>query len=92
VHIVWIDGAYNMVQFQQQAAYGRDSAVHFGPVDVVKFAQSMGAQGLMIDGPDQIAPVLRRAMAMDGPVLVGVPVDYRDNPGLMGALHADVIH
>jgi acetolactate synthase-1/2/3 large subunit len=92
VHIVWIDGAYNMVQFQQQAAYGRDSAVHFGPVDVVKFAESMGAQGLMIDGPDQIAPVLRRAMAMDGPVLVGVPVDYRDNPGLMGALHADVIH
>jgi len=92
VHIVWIDGAYNMVQFQQQAAYGRDSAVHFGPVDVVKFAESMGAQGLMIDGPDQIAPVLRRAMAMDGPVLVGVPVDYRDNPGLMSALHADVIH
>jgi len=92
VHIVWIDGAYNMVQFQQQAAYGRDSAVHFGPVDVVKFAESMGAQGLMIDGPDQIAPVLRRAMAMDGPVLVGVPVDYRDNPGLMETLHADVIH
>ncbi len=92
VHIVWIDGAYNMVQFQQQAAYGRDSAVHFGPVDVVKFAESMGAQGLMIDGPDQIAAVLRRAMAMDGPVLVGVPVDYRDNPGLMSALHADVIH
>lgn len=92
VHLVWIDGAYNMVQFQQQAAYGRDSAIHFGAVDVVKFAESMGAHGLMIDGPDQIAPVLRKAMAIDGPVLVGVPVDYRDNPALMDALHADVIH
>jgi hypothetical protein len=29
---------------------------------------------------------------MDGPVLVGVPVDYRDNQSLMAALHADVIH
>jgi hypothetical protein len=25
-------------------------------------------------------------------VLIGVPVDYRDNPGLMAALHHDVIH
>jgi hypothetical protein len=25
-------------------------------------------------------------------VLIGVPVDYRDNQGLMAAMHADVIH
>ncbi len=28
---------------------------------------------------------------MDEPVPAGVPVDFRDNPGLMGAVHADVI-
>ena len=31
VHLVWIDGSYNMVGIQQIAAYGRDAAVHFGP-------------------------------------------------------------
>ena len=31
VHLVWIDGSYNMVQFQQMAAYGRDSARAFRP-------------------------------------------------------------
>ncbi len=91
VHVVWIDGSYNMVGIQQVAAYGRDSGVHFGPVDLVKFAESMGAQGLMIKDADAIEPTLRKAMAMDGPVLVGVHVDYRDNPALMAAMHEDVI-
>ena len=91
VHLVWIDGSYDMVGIQEVAAYGRESGVRFGPVDVVKFAESMGAHGLRIESPDQVGPVLRPAMAMDGPVIVGVPVDYRDNPGLMAALHPDVI-
>ncbi|MET0705615.1 MAG: thiamine pyrophosphate-dependent enzyme, partial [Tardiphaga sp.] len=92
VHLVWIDGAYNMVQIQQIAHYGRDSGIRFGPVDVVKFAESMGARGFFIDSADQIGAVLRAAMAASGPVIVGVPVDYRDNPSLMEALHQSVLH
>ena len=91
VHLVWIDGGYNMVAIQEEMAYGRESGVRFGPVDLVKFAESMGARGMMIDGPDQVGRVLRRALATDGPVIVGVPVDYRDNPGLIAAMHEDVI-
>lgn len=90
-HLVWIDGGYNMVAIQEEAAYGRESGVRFGPVDLVKFAESMGARGMMIDSPDQVGPVLRRALATDGPAIVGVPVDYRDNPGLIAAMHEDVI-
>jgi acetolactate synthase-1/2/3 large subunit len=92
VHLVWIDGAYDMVRFQQLAKYGRDAAVEFGPVDLVKFAEAFGAKGFHVDNPDQIKPVLRQAMDLPGPVLIGVPVDYRDNPGLMATLHHDVIH
>ena len=92
VHIVWIDGSYDMVRFQEMAAYGRESGVRFGPVDVVKFAESMGARGFHVGSADEVKPVLAKAMAMDGPVLIGVPVDYRDNQGLMAAMHADVIH
>ena len=87
-----LDGTYDMVRFQEMAAYGRESGVRFGPVDIVKFAESMGAKGLQIGSADEIGPVLKQAMAMDGPVLVGVPVDYRDNQSLMAALHPDVIH
>ena len=36
VHVVWNDSSYNMVAFQQEMKYGRDSAVHLGQVDIKK--------------------------------------------------------
>jgi acetolactate synthase I/II/III large subunit len=92
VHLVWIDGAYDMVRFQEMAKYGRASGVEFGPVDVVPFAEAFGAQGLRTDRPEQIAPTLKRALAMQGPVVVGIPVDYRDNHRLMEIVHRHVFN
>jgi acetolactate synthase-1/2/3 large subunit len=92
VHLVWVDGAYDMVRFQEVAKYGRASGVDFGPVDVVRFAEAFGARGLRIDTPDQIAPTLKRALEMHGPVLVGVPVDYRDNHELMEIVHPNALN
>ena len=92
VHMVWTDGGYNMVAFQEQAKYGRVTGTEFGPVDVVKYAEAFGAKGFRIGHPDELAPTLRKAMEAPGPVLIDVPVDYRDNPGLMGGLHPGIIH
>ena len=83
VHLVWIDGSYDMVRFQEVAKYERASGVEFGPVDVVPFAQAFGATGLKIESPDQIAGTLRKALEIQGPVVIGIPVDYRDNHRLM---------
>src|SRR5215831_4925308 len=83
VHLVWIDGFYDMVRIQEIAKYGRPSGVHFGPVDVARFAEAFGAKGLRIEQPDQISSTIKKALEMEGPVLVGVPVDYRDNHKLM---------
>jgi acetolactate synthase I/II/III large subunit len=91
VHLVWIDGSYDMVRFQEMAKYGRASGVDLGPVDVVQFAEAFGAKGFHIKTADQISPTLRSAMEMEGPVIIGIPVDYRDNHSLMEILHPDVI-
>jgi acetolactate synthase I/II/III large subunit len=64
VHIVWIDGSYDMVRFQEVAKYGRSSGVYFGPVDLVKFAEAFGARGMYIHSPNEIAPALQTALAM----------------------------
>ena len=82
VHMVWIDGAYDMVAVQEEQKYGRRSGVAFGPVDPVKYAEAFGATGFMIRSPDEIAPVLKQAMRLQGPVIIGVHVDYSDNPKL----------
>jgi acetolactate synthase-1/2/3 large subunit len=92
VHLVWIDGSYDMVRFQEFAKYGRSSGVDFGPVDVVRFAEAFGATGLRIETPDQIAPTLKRALALAGPVIIGIPVDYRDNHKLMEIMHPHVLN
>lgn len=92
VHMVWVDGSYDMVRFQEMAKYGRASGVDFGPVDVVAFARSFGAKGLQIETPDQIAPTLAKALATDGPVVIGVPVDYRDNHRLMEVVHTEALN
>jgi acetolactate synthase I/II/III large subunit len=92
VHLVWIDGAYDMVRFQEVAKYGRASGVEFGLVDVVTFAESFGAKGLMIRKPDEIATTLKQALALEGPVVVGIPVDYRDNHRLMEIVHPNVLN
>ena len=46
----------------------------------------------MIRTPDEIATTLQRALAMEGPVVVGVPVDYRDNHRLMEIIHPTVLN
>jgi acetolactate synthase-1/2/3 large subunit len=93
VHMVWIDGSYDMVGVQEKAKYGRTSGVDLGPVDVVKYAEAFGATGLMIRSPDQITPVLKQALNYhQGPVVVGVHVDYRDNHKLFETVNEDCFH
>jgi acetolactate synthase I/II/III large subunit len=92
VHLVWIDGGYDMVRFQEVAKYRRASGVDFGPVNVVPFAESFGARGLRIDSPEQIRPTLTKALGMEGPVVIGIPVDYRDNHRLMEMVHPSALN
>jgi len=82
VHIIWRDGFYDMVRFQEEIKYGRSSGVAFGPIDTVRFAESMGARGFAIKRAEDFAPTLRKAMDLSGPVLIDVPVDYSHNKAL----------
>jgi acetolactate synthase I/II/III large subunit len=92
VHMVWIDGAYDMVAVQEQPKYKRTSGVDFGPVDVVKYAEAFGAAGFMVEAPDQIGPTLKKAFEIPGPVLIGIRVDYRDNHKLFEKVHEHLIN
>jgi acetolactate synthase I/II/III large subunit len=92
VHMIWIDGSYDMVAIQEEQKYGRPSGTSFGPVDPVKYAEAFGARGFMIQSPDQIEPVLKKAFETPGPVLVGVHVDYRDNHKLFEQVQEQGVH
>ncbi|MDR0899248.1 MAG: acetolactate synthase AlsS [Lactobacillaceae bacterium] len=89
VHIIWNDAShYDMVKFQEEMKYGQSAAVDFGPIDFVKYAESMGAKGLRVDDPSKINEVLDEAFNWNnGPVVVDIPVDYSHNK----EMYADLI-
>jgi acetolactate synthase-1/2/3 large subunit len=91
LHIIWVDNAYNMVAIQEEKKYRRLSGVNFGPVDFKAYADSFGAKGFAVESAAALEPTLRAAMDVDGPAVVAIPVDYSDNPLLMGQLHLSQI-
>jgi acetolactate synthase-1/2/3 large subunit len=92
VHMVWIDGSYDMVASQEKLKYRRTSGVDFGPIDYVKYAEAFGAKGLMIEKPDDIVPVMKKAFDTRGPVIIGVHVDYSDNHKLFEMVSEHSFH
>jgi len=89
VQLIWNDGSYDMVKFQQVSKYGKEAAVDLGPVDFVKYAESMGAKGYRVTSPHELEAVLQQAMQEEGPVIVDIPVDYSTNGKLMAQLLPD---
>ena len=79
ISIIWNDGHYNMVEFQEKMKYGRASAVDFGPVNFVQYAEAMGAMGYRAKTKAELEQILREIPAGVGPVLIDVPIDYSDN-------------
>jgi acetolactate synthase-1/2/3 large subunit len=92
VHMILIDGSYDMVAEQEILKYNRPSGTDFGPVDPVKYAEAFGATGLMVRSPEQISSVLKQAFDTSGPVLVGVHVDDRDNRKMFEQVDEQSIH
>lgn len=91
LHIIWVDNGYNMVAMQEEKKYQRLSGVEFGAIDFKAYAEAFGAKGFSVESAETLEPTLRAAMDIDGPAVVAVPVDYSDNPLLMGQLHLSQI-
>jgi len=78
-HFIWNDGGYNMVEFQEEMAYGRSSGVKLGGVDFVKFAEAFGAKGMRVSDATELEGVMKAALAYKGVVIVDVNIDYSKN-------------
>ena len=57
----------------RQRAFGRG-------VDFVKLAEAYGAKGFVANGPAELESTLKKALAMDAPVLIEVPVGPMPSP------------
>ena len=85
VNVVWQDGRYGVIELNQQRRLGRTFGVEFGNPDLVAYARSFGLPAWAVEAADDFLPLLRRALTLDMPSLIVVPVDPRENQQL-GAL------
>lgn len=91
LHLIWVDNGYSMVTIQEKKKYQRLSSVELGPMGFKVYAESFGARGLAVENAEALEPTLYAAIDVDGPVVVVIPVNYRDNLLLMGQLHLNRI-
>ncbi len=86
--VVWRDDGYGLIDWKQRNEFGRPFGVEFGNPDFVDLARSFGMPAFRADGSAGMAASLRDALAVDGPALVEVPIDYRENLRLTERLGA----
>lgn len=80
VHFVWNSKSYDMVAFQEIMKYGHTSGVELEDLDYVKFAESFGAVGLRVNNVNELSEVMQKAFSYTNvPVVVEIPIDYKDN-------------
>ncbi len=82
VAMVWEDHAYGLIAWKQTNQFGHHTDLAFGNPDWMKLADSFGWNGFKVDAADSLASTLNAALSSQGPSLVVVPIDYRQNAQL----------
>jgi acetolactate synthase-1/2/3 large subunit len=82
VNVVWMDGRYGVIELNQQRRLGRTFGVEFGNPDLVAYARSFGLPAWQVAQAGDFLPLLQRALELDGPSLIVVPIDARENQRL----------
>jgi acetolactate synthase-1/2/3 large subunit len=80
VVMVWEDGGYGLIAWKQDNEFQRHSDLAFSNPDWLDLARAFGWYGQRAERSADVAPMLDAAFAQDGPSLLVVPIDYRENP------------
>jgi len=76
VTVVFKNGAYGNIRRDQMTLFdGRMITCDLPEIDYVKMAEAQGVAGYRAASPDELKPVLEKAIADDAPALIEVAVD-----------------
>jgi acetolactate synthase-1/2/3 large subunit len=78
--MVWEDGGYGLIAWKQDNEFDRHTDLAFGNPDWLGLADAFGWSGHRVENSADLGSILEAALAEDGPSLVVIPIDYRENP------------
>ena len=79
VVMVWVDGGYGLIAWKQDNQFDRHTDLSFGNPDWLGLAKAFGWHGHLIARSRDLSATLKKAFAEEGPSLIAVPIDYREN-------------
>ena len=79
VVLVFNDRSYGLIRWKQMLQFGRPAFVDFNNPDLVKYAESFGANGCRIQSADELVPALRSALSSNKLTIIDCPVDASEN-------------
>jgi acetolactate synthase-1/2/3 large subunit len=79
VVMVWADNEYGLIAWKQDNQFGRHTDLTFGNPDWQTLASAFGWHGHHVTKSEDLAAALEAAFNEDGPSLVVIPIDYREN-------------
>ena len=82
VTLIWVDQSYGVIEWKQEQRFGHTFGTRFSNPDFAAYARSFGLPGFRVERADDLLPTLTRALALDEPSIIEVPVDYRENAHL----------
>ncbi len=80
VVMVWEDKEYGLIAWKQDDHFGHHTDLAFGNPEWRMLAQAFGWHGHYVRNAVDLADTLESAFHEDGPSLVVIPIDYRENP------------
>ncbi len=80
VVMVWADNEYGLIAWKQETHFGRHTDLAFGNPDWNGLAKAFGWHGHYVSDSKDLASTLDTAFEEQGPSLVVIPIDYRENP------------
>ncbi len=84
--MIWEDKEYGLIAWKQTDHFGKHTPLSFTNPDWMQLAESFGWHGHKVDNSKDLQGALTKAVNEDGPSLVVIPIDYRENPILSSRL------
>jgi acetolactate synthase-1/2/3 large subunit len=82
IPVIWVILKNNRLaaihDVQELSYQGRITASTFSEIDFVAVANAFGATGLRINNPDQIEPLVKKALTASGPVIIEAVIDSEE--------------
>jgi acetolactate synthase-1/2/3 large subunit len=91
VNVIWENRQFGSIVWKQDKKFGRHFGVDFENPDFVRLGEAFGCAAFRCESVEDFSTHLRRALDLDVPSLIVVPIDYSLDVGISEELGTETV-